>query len=133
MKKILIIDDDPIILSLMQAMLSKHEYITKTAGDGHEGLEMIKHEQFDVVVTDLIMPQIDGMEVIKKVRKQSPETKIIAISGGGRIDADVYLQMAERMQEVATLCKPFTAKDLIKTIEHVTAVPEKKQNEKLDK
>jgi len=63
MKNILIIDDDPVILSLMKMMLPEKKYKSKTAESGCKGLEMIKNEKFDVVVTDLIMPQIEGLEV----------------------------------------------------------------------
>jgi DNA-binding response OmpR family regulator len=80
--RILIIDDDEAIRDSMQMILSAHGYQTCVAGGGPEGLGRLTQEQFDIVITDILMPDVDGIETIREIRKHHPSMKILAMSGG---------------------------------------------------
>jgi DNA-binding response OmpR family regulator len=79
-EKILIIDDDRVTLSLFQMTLSKEGYVVVTARDGQEGLALYEREKPDLVITDLLIPKIDGIGVCTKI-KETGKTKVIIISG----------------------------------------------------
>ena len=83
MKKILLIEDDPLIRTTMSSFLKDHGFETIVAEDGGEGLHLFASQQPDVVLTDLRMPIIDGLEVLAKIRKKSPDTPVIIVSGMG--------------------------------------------------
>jgi two-component system chemotaxis response regulator CheY len=85
MPKILVIDDDPLVRSTIARLLSRAGYDFVLAGDGKRGLELFESEQPELVITDLIMPEKEGIETIRAIREMRPEAKIIAISGGGRL------------------------------------------------
>ncbi len=118
-KQILVIDDDAEVLSFLGEMLEKAGYEVEVAPDGRMGLYIAHEQTFDVIITDIIMPEKEGIEVILGIREQNPEAKIIAISGGGRIDADVYLDMADRLGVVKTLRKPFGRRELLDVLKEL--------------
>lgn len=86
------------------------------APDGNRGLEIARQSSVDIVVTDILMPEKDGLELIQSLRKSSLPTKIIAISGGGRRGRMNYLNEAEEFGADAVLAKPFAANDLRRTV-----------------
>ena len=95
MARILIIDDDPQIVKLMTAYLQREGHEVVTAADGKQGIRQLAAQQFDLVITDIVMPEQDGLEVLSWLRKQPQCPKIIAISGGSvRLDQDLMLKMA---------------------------------------
>jgi len=116
MAHILLIDDDPAILRVQEALLSREGHQVATAGNGKEALPHLRGTAFDLVITDLIMPEREGMETIQLLRREYPKTKIIASSGGGRADATDYLNMARLMGANAILPKPFTREELLAAI-----------------
>lgn len=118
-ERILVIDDDTEVLSFLGEMLEKAGYGVDVAPDGRVGLDIARQKSFDVVITDIIMPEKEGIEVIMGIRGQNPDAKIIAISGGGRIDANVYLDMAERLGVVKTFRKPFTRREMLDYLEEL--------------
>lgn len=99
--------------------MSGHEVTTAT--DGNEALAHAGRENFDLMITDIIMPDRDGIEVIVALRKTMPALKVIAISGGGRLNAKDYLNIAQKLGASATLAKPFSGSDLVATVERVLA------------
>ena len=87
------------------------------ADSGKDALQVCRTEPPDLVLTDLIMPDTDGMEVIRELRRSAPDVKIIAMSGGGRVDALDYLWIARRLGAVCTLNKPFQTGELVEAID----------------
>lgn len=114
--KILVVDDDEAILILLSEILTQVGYEVSTAQDGGKALRMAQMQSFDLLLTDLVMPDRDGIEVIQSIRKQQPKLRIIAISGafGGSM-----LRAAELLGAQATLPKPCTSTHLLTTIREV--------------
>lgn len=116
----LVIDDDPELRWNLKMSLEAADIETLTAADGKRGLDQMKDARFDFIVTDILMPTMDGLEVIQAVRAGHEDVKIIAISGGGRRQPGAQvLGIAEIFGADATLFKPFTRKELLAAIEAV--------------
>jgi DNA-binding NtrC family response regulator len=113
MKKILVIDDDDQIREMIRVVLEDEGYTVYLSSDGDEVTEMYKDDPVDLIITDIIMPEKDGMEIISQFRKEHPNVKIIAISGGGKIKAESYLVAAESLGALKTLSKPFDIMELV--------------------
>jgi DNA-binding response OmpR family regulator len=116
MKKILVIDDDESLLKMMGELLTRSGYEVIQAVDGNQGLRQFYATHPDLVITDIIMPDKEGLEVIMELHKQTPRPKIIAISGGGKLKPESYLPLAERLGADHILEKPFLPKELITLI-----------------
>ena len=121
MAKLLLVDDNADLLGMQGEFLrmSGHEVVTST--NGHEALEKASVTKFDLIITDIIMPDKDGIEVIVTLRRAMPHLKVIAISGGGRLNAKDYLSIAQKLGAAATLAKPFSGSDLVATVDRVLA------------
>jgi len=89
------------------------------AADGIEGLEIYRQEPTDLVITDLIMPEKEGIETIIELKRDFPEVKIIAMSGGGRIEPESYLNIAQKLGALQTLTKPFDRKELLEAVHNL--------------
>jgi len=98
--RILLVDDDPLILNTIGPALKDHDYDVTTAENGQVAIEQLDKHKFDLVLTDLVMEEIDGITVLKKVKKVHPETVVIILTGYGdlqsavealRFSADDYL------------------------------------------
>ncbi|HXR87742.1 MAG TPA: response regulator [Stellaceae bacterium] len=113
MKKILIIEDNQIVRNTVMRILQSAGYTVVTANDGVQGFDMFRKERPDLVVSDIIMPQQEGIATIRQILTERPGTKIIAISGGGRIGNTDFLQIARKMGAVDALQKPFDPDDLL--------------------
>jgi len=107
MSRILLIDDDQTLRRAMRIALEKSGCEVLEAGDGHAGIAAFKAQSVDLVVTDLIMPDMEGIETIQTLRKLSPHLPIIAISGGGRGTPDNYLHFASKFGAALAFAKPF--------------------------
>ncbi len=116
---ILVIDDDETIRLLFRAILEREGYRVVDAPDGNVGIKQYRKNPTDMVITDLIMPNKEGIETIRDLRREFPNVKIIAVSGGGRIGPDSYLKMAKGVGALRTLIKPIDRTALLKTIEEV--------------
>lgn len=112
MPTVLIIDDDQVFRSSLSRMLEKAGYEAMTASDGEEGIELYTQMGFDLVITDIIMPVMEGIETIIKLKSLNPDLRIIAMSGGGKVGADEYLNTARLLKVNAILKKPFSLKEL---------------------
>jgi CheY-like chemotaxis protein len=119
MATILVIDDDTTARTVIVEMLTENGHQTVEARDGGEGLELFNRGKFDIVITDMIMPNIEGIETIIKLKKSHPAVNIIAVSGGGRISAVDHLSLAEKFDVNKTLVKPFRKDDLLKAIDEI--------------
>ena len=121
MARIRVIDDDELVRSTVRATLEHADHEVEVAGDGHQGLARYQSGRFDLVVTDIIMPDKDGIETIIELRQHNPAVKIIAISGGGRTSNEIFLDVAKKFGAVDVLAKPFTPKQLIATVDRALA------------
>ena len=121
MKKILVIDDNPIVLETLARVLEYEGYQIVTASDGERGISVYETEQPDLVITDIIMPEKEGIETIRALLRLNPNAKVIAISGGGRLRNIDFLQMARRVGACETLAKPFDPDELVQTANRLVA------------
>ena len=119
MARILVINDDDQISGLVLQMLSESGHEVGEASDGHVGLDQFPQTPTDLVITDILMPERDGLEIIQTLKKENPEVKIIAVSGGGDTGRIDYLSQAEDFGADWTLRKPFKLQELLETIERL--------------
>ena len=119
MKRILVIDDDDLFREMLLVMIQREGYAVDEAEDGEIGVEKHKRNKYDLIITDIIMPNKEGIGTIMALRKQDPNVKIIAMSGGGRVVPNNYLNIAEKLGAHKTLSKPFERKVLIGTIKEL--------------
>ena len=115
MKRILVIDDDPDTRALLEQMLTSAGYDVLLATDGREGVARYRADPADLVITDLYMPNQEGLETIVQLRKHFPDAKVIAMSG--RTTGTTMLSVAQRLGAVAALEKPFIASDLLAAVQ----------------
>jgi CheY-like chemotaxis protein len=121
MVRILIIDDDASVASAIQAILNQHQYETVVASRAHAGIHTFQATQFEVVLIDLFMPGMDGLDTITRIRSESA-VPIIAMSGfrlrnSLHPDQD-FLGMAKLRGATTSLRKPFSSPQLVAAIEH---------------
>lgn len=107
MATVLIIDDESIVRLMLRDCLESQGHRVLEASDGAEGLQVFEGAPVDVVVTDIVMPEKEGIETILELKRRSANIGIIAISGGGRIAATDFLRIAKRLGADHTLQKPF--------------------------
>ncbi len=106
MTRILVIDDDDLMRAFVVALLEKRHYSVVSANNGLTGIAHVSDSDFDLVVTDIVMPDMEGLETIKHIRRHKPAIKILAVSGGGSTKGD-YLKYATGLGANAVLAKPF--------------------------
>jgi DNA-binding response OmpR family regulator len=115
--RILVVDDEPYIRDLVREMLSMAGYEVEIAGNGNEAMVLFENGRFDLVLTDLMMPEKEGIETIQEMKLLAPELKIIAMSGRG--GAGSFLNVARHLGADAILAKPFDNAKLLGTIREV--------------
>jgi CheY-like chemotaxis protein len=122
MKKILVIDDEQLLRDSLKQMLTRIGYSVTVASDGIEGLAMFKASKPDLVITDMIMPNKDGIQLIMEIFAQHPEQPVIAISGGRRaVTAEFNLNSADLLGVKGVLAKPFTFEQLREAVSDALA------------
>ena len=119
MARILIIDDEAMILDLLVNILEREGYETITASGGKDGIKIHRENPADLIITDLIMPEKEGIETIMELCRDFQDVKIIAMSGGGKADPETYLQIAKTIGAIKTIAKPFDRKELLKTVREI--------------
>ena len=122
MAKILLVDDDPDIRALLKIMLKVRGHDVEESENGTLAVQAVNTQVFDLVITDLIMPDKEGIETIIELRKNHPEIKIIAMSGGGLGRQQDYLSMAQQLGAARTLEKPFGVKELNQAVDAVLGI-----------
>jgi len=116
MSRILVVDDEAMLRRTLRAMLEKAGHTVAEAEDGREGLELFSAQPFDLVLTDIIMPNREGVETIGDIRRLNPKVPIIAMSGGGSAGGDLFLNLASQLGATRTLAKPIRQSDLIEAV-----------------
>ncbi len=117
--RILVIDDEEGIRQFVCDVLEEMGFEVASAANGQLGLESLEAGPADVVITDIMMPEKDGIETAIEVRRRFPSTKIIAISGGGRAGNLDFLDFAGQVGVAQTLVKPFTREELLTALQKV--------------
>jgi two-component system cell cycle response regulator CpdR len=121
MKRILVMDDDDQLRAMLQLLLEKNGYEVLSAENGKIGLKLFYEKGADLIITDLIMPEKEGLETIIELHQNVPGLKIIAISGGGRIRPEGYLKLSESLGADRSFKKPFNNKELLSAVSELLA------------
>ena len=119
MKKILIIDDETSFLKTLKKLLERNSYKVIDAQDGNQGIKLFKEHSPDLIIIDLIMPEKEGLETIKGIRELKPDTKIIAMSGGGVGESEVYLNIAKNFGAQYSFAKPIDNEELLLAVRNL--------------
>jgi DNA-binding response OmpR family regulator len=119
--EILIIDDDHALRAVMRRILQREGHTVRDAEDGERGLREVNANLPDIVITDLIMPEKEGIETIQALRSDFPELKILAISGAGSSEEGGPLMDAELLGADSSLPKPFTPAELVGAVSALLA------------
>ena len=121
MEKILIVEDDDQLRKLLREVLEDENYEVVEAPDGEIASRLFRDNPAELIITDLIMPKKEGLGLIIDIKKDFPETHIIAISGGGHGDPNDYLPIAARLGAVRSFAKPFKIEDLLQAVKEILA------------
>jgi DNA-binding response OmpR family regulator len=121
MARILVIDDEAPVRNMLRQMLEKEGYEVVEAPDGAIGMRLFHEQSIDLIITDILMPEKEGIETILELRKSAPQVKIIAISGGGRTVKLDVLPIAQSFGAARTLAKPFERRELLEAVRAVLA------------
>ena len=121
MARILVIDDEDELRSMLRQMLEFAGHEVAEAVNGAEGIEIYERDAPDLIITDIIMPEQEGVETIIALRRADSALPIIAISGGGRLDATDFLTMAKKLGARRTLTKPFRRDQLLDAVNECLA------------
>ena len=119
MPGVLIVEDDKELREMLKMSLLRRSFTVFEAENGKEAITHFKPNITDLIVTDLIMPEEDGLKVVIKLRELKPSIKIIAISGGGKVGPGSYLNLAKALGADAIYSKPFSINDLTLKIEQL--------------
>ena len=107
MASVLVVDDEPAIRALLRHILERDGHAVTEAENGRKAMRALRNARVDLVITDIIMPEQEGMETISEIRRIRPDIKIIAMSGGGRRLSMDFLPLAARLGADRTIEKPF--------------------------
>jgi DNA-binding NtrC family response regulator len=116
MSNILIVDDDDSVRLTLRVVLERNGHQVAEAVDGNAGMKALRGGSYDLVITDIIMPDCEGIEFIKGALQSRPDRKIIAMSGGGRIRNTEFLDLAKKCGAKAVLAKPFEPEELLTAV-----------------
>jgi len=117
--RVIVIDDDTMLRDFLQRCLRKAGYEVITARNGVEGLCVMKDQKFDLVVSDIFMPDADGLEVLRQLRQFQNRIPLLMMSGGSKNLPDDFLKIANALGATATLAKPFTAREFLDAVEKI--------------
>lgn len=116
MAKILVIDDDDQVRDMLHQLLEMEGYDVIQASNGKQAVEIQYREAVDVIITDLIMPEKEGIETIRELKESFPDIKIIAMSGGGVVGPEAYLKIAKGLGAEKVFVKPIEREKLLRGI-----------------
>jgi len=116
MARILVVDDEELARFTLREILETAGHDVSEAGNGNEAVAQQKEQGFDLIITDIIMPEKEGVETIIDLKRDYPDLKIIAISGGGRTRNLDFLKLAEQYGADKVLAKPFSEDELLQNV-----------------
>ena len=116
MAKILLIDDDEALRNVLVEILVQAEHIVDDAPDGKSGLALYQAGRYDLIITDIAMPDMDGLELITDLMNLTPKPRIIAMSGDSQFSESIYLPTARHLGVQCTLSKPVRAEKLLQAV-----------------
>lgn len=122
MPSIIVIDDDNLVRRTLATILERDGHAVRGASNGRDALALIRSEPPDILITDIIMPEMDGISFIREIRASLPAMKILAISGGGRASNLEFLELAKSMGADDILRKPIDRKKLLAAVAALAAV-----------
>ena len=120
--RVLVVDDDAGIRNFLRMLLELEGYEVATAGNGIDALEAQRQDPAAIVLTDIFMPDAEGMETIVRLREEFPQVRIIVMSGGGAYRGANYLKLARELGAVRALKKPFPPQELIDAMREVASM-----------
>ena len=121
MKRVLVVDDEAYMREMIDDMLSD-EYEIQQAENGVEALSLLESDEYDLVITDLVMPEMNGIDLLMNIDKKTPGQKVVAISGGGGLNGRFdYLPVAKLIGACTVIRKPFEVMELRKAVEEILA------------
>ncbi len=121
MAHILIIDDEDMVRMVLKQSLEKVGHAVTEANNGAKGITALRDGDFDLIITDIVMPEKEGVETIAEIRAGDPDLPIIAVSGGGRIGPENYLDAARRLGANHAFAKPFDRAELLHAVDECLA------------
>jgi two-component system, chemotaxis family, chemotaxis protein CheY len=121
MAHILVIDDDPVLRRVVTLALEAAGHSVLRCENGRKAVAFLEHDHADLLVTDIVMPEMDGVETVRAVRQLDPDLPILAISGGGSFDPKDYLGIAQAFGATAVLPKPFRPAELVDVVSQLLA------------
>jgi DNA-binding response OmpR family regulator len=116
---ILLIDDEIELRATVSRLLQRAGYEVVTAANGAEALATARFVRADLIITDILMPEKEGLETIAELRREFPKLPVIAVSGGGIVDPESYLTLAQKLGADRTLEKPFGFQELLSTVQEL--------------
>lgn len=122
MALILVIDDEPLMRRTLRTALERAGHQVDEAQDGGEGLKKFSASRPDLVLTDIVMPDREGVETIGQLRRLDADVPIIAMSGGGSLGGDLFLRLASELGATRTFTKPIRNADLLNLVDACLAV-----------
>ena len=123
MASLLLIDDDEPLRTVTAEVLRSAGHTVHEAPDGKSGLKLCRAGAYDLIITDMMMPEMDGVELMVGLQHTAPRPRVIAISGGSRFSNPVYLPMAKKLGAQRVLQKPFRPEELVQAVAEVLAEP----------
>lgn len=121
MGRVMIVEDDTAVRNLLREILERAGHEVLDAANGKEAVALFKLSPADLIITNILMPEQEGLETIQELRREDPDLKIIAISGGGQIGPADYLEVARRFGAARTFSKPFDRKALLQAVDELLA------------
>ena len=121
--KILVVDDNTDLLGMLNEALDEFGYDVEFTHDGNEATKLFHEFKPDIVLTDIVMPGVDGIELLLNLRKTNSDIKIMAMSGGNRGHAQTYLHMADKLGANKIIKKPFEISELLKQLDSLVSNP----------
>lgn len=123
---ILVVDDEETLRRVMTIVLEKAGHRVLSAASGSEALSLLARQTVDLVISDIVMPETDGIELVQEIRTLYPKIRVISMSGGGNfLTAALCLKLADQMGASGILSKPFTPDQLLASVEQALALPPK--------
>jgi DNA-binding response OmpR family regulator len=119
--RILVVDDDDMYRAMLKKFFTQTGYDVTVAENGKEALKRQMENPSPIILTDIVMPEMEGIQTIVEFRRTYPGVKIIAVSGGGRISPDQYLLMATKLGAHRVFSKPFKTSELLAAVEELLA------------